>query len=127
MSRNTRLAGGRKHSGKLAGAARAGGVRTKRPLLIEGLEDWVRPSGPPALPAPAAQSRVVGGHGTVEGGAARVGFTHASDHLGQGVTYSYDFDARGTFEVTGSAAATAAVPSALTADGPKTVDVRGRL
>ena len=87
------------------------------------------PQLPPIVPPPAAlPSGTLGTSGPVtEGGTATVGFTQVSDPLGQAVTYSFDFGNDGTFEVTGSTAATIAVPTALTADGPQSVAVRGRV
>ena len=73
-------------------------------------------------------SATFGTSGTVVGGgAASVNFTQVTDPLGQAVTYSYDFNNDGTFEVAGSPSATAAVPAGLTADGPRAVAVRGRV
>jgi 6-phosphogluconolactonase (cycloisomerase 2 family) len=44
-----------------------------------------------------------------------------------GFTYSYDFGNTGTFEITRSSSPTAGVPSALLADGPASLVVRGRI
>lgn len=63
-----------------------------------------------------------------EGSTATVAFTDQAD-AGPGArfTYSYDFDGDGTFDVVDSASATAEVPADLTADGPATVTVTGRI
>ena len=70
----------------------------------------------------------------VEGGSAQVTFSGVTDpsaaDAAAGVRYAYDFDDDGTFDVGGSTYATAvtsasaAVPAALTADGPATRTVR---
>jgi hypothetical protein len=61
-----------------------------------------------------------------EGGTATVSFSAQAGGSG-GYTYSYDFGNTGTFQVTGSASASAAVPASLLAEGPATVTVRGRI
>jgi PKD repeat protein len=81
---------------------------------------------PPAAPPPP--SAVFGDSGsTLEGGSATVAFTQVTDPLGRGVTYSYDFNNDGTYEVTGSPNASAPVPAAFLADGTRTNTVRGRV
>ena len=44
-----------------------------------------------------------------------------------GFTYSYDFNNDGTFEISGSASASATVPASFLADGPGSRTVRGRI
>jgi PKD repeat protein len=61
-----------------------------------------------------------------EGSAGSVSFANASGGSG-GYLYSYDFNNDGTFEVSGSANATASVPAAFLADGPAARTVRGRI
>src|SRR5262245_28087763 len=82
-------------------------------------------SGAGSVGAPTA---VFGNSGPVsEGGSASVSFTQVQNPAGTGVTYSYDFDNNGQFEITGSANASANVPSNMLADGPRTLTVRGRV
>ncbi|TDE95979.1 PKD domain-containing protein [Occultella glacieicola] len=63
-----------------------------------------------------------------EGDTATVTFTDPVDAApGATFTYSFDIDGDGTFDVVDSADPTAEVPAALTADGPATVTVAGRI
>src|SRR5262249_37023427 len=61
-----------------------------------------------------------------EGSTGSVSFTNVTGGSG-GYTYSYDFNNDGTFEVTGSASASATVPASFLDDGPSTPYVRGRV
>jgi hypothetical protein len=61
-----------------------------------------------------------------EGSAATVTFSAQAGGTG-GYTYSYDFGNTGTFQISGSTSASAAVPASLLAEGPATVTVRGRI
>jgi hypothetical protein len=84
------------------------------------------PASPPVITGPPAGT--FGNSGPVgEGGSATAQFTGVSDPLRQAVTYSFDFGNDGTFDLTGSSSASAPVPAALVADGPKSVVVRGRI
>ncbi len=85
-------------------------------------------SPPPASPPVSPPSGTFGNSGNVvEGGSATVSFTQISDPLGQGLTYSYDFNNDGTYDVVNSSNPTVTVPSQYTADGPFTSTIRGRI
>ena len=65
-----------------------------------------------------------------EGSTATVTFSGQSDPSAQdlaALTYSYDFDDDGTFEVVDSASDSAVVPASFIADGPATYTIRGRV
>jgi hypothetical protein len=81
----------------------------------------------------AAPSGTLAGQTVAEGSAATIGLTGVTDaaaDVAAGLRYAYDFDADGTYDVgsttyaTASTATTAALPAALTADGPAVRDVR---
>jgi LPXTG-motif cell wall-anchored protein len=79
-----------------------------------------------------APTATIGNNGPVaEGSTATVTFTGQSDpstaDVGAGFAYSYDFDNNGTFEITGSASASATVPASFLDHGPSTRTVRGRI
>lgn len=78
--------------------------------------------------APASPPTAFFGNGgaVAEGSAGSVSFSSASGGSG-GYTYSYDFDNNGTFEITGSASASAAVPASYLDDGPGSRVVHGRI
>ncbi|HEY1380164.1 MAG TPA: PKD domain-containing protein, partial [Gemmataceae bacterium] len=72
-------------------------------------------------------SGTFGNAGSVaEGGTGAVSFANVTGGTGP-YTYGYDFNNDGTFEVTGSAQASAAVPASYLADGPSARTVRGRV
>jgi hypothetical protein len=66
-----------------------------------------------------------------EGSSGTVGFSGQSDPSSAdnaaGFYYAYDFDNDGTFEVTNSTSASAAVPASFLDDGPGSLTVRGRI
>ncbi len=57
---------------------------------------------------------------------AQVKFTNPTGGSG-GYTYSYDWGDTGTFEISGSASATATIPESYVDNGPATLVVRGRI
>src|SRR5262249_48269304 len=73
----------------------------------------------------------LGGATLGEGQSATVTFNGASDPSADdtltGFLYSYDFDNNGSFEVSNSTQSSAAVPAQLTADGPGSFTVHGRI
>jgi PKD repeat protein len=87
------------------------------------------PGGPPSLSnAQLWPSATFTNSGPVnEGGSATASFTNVSDPAGAGVSYSYDFNNDGVFEIKDTPNASASVPSSLLADGPKTLAIRGRV
>ncbi|MFO7908238.1 MAG: PKD domain-containing protein [Pirellulaceae bacterium] len=79
-----------------------------------------------------APSATLSNNGPVdEGSTAEVNFSDqydpSSSDFQKGFTYFYDFDNDGTFEIDGSAEASAVVPAQYLADGPDTRTVAGRI
>ena len=79
-----------------------------------------------------APTASLGNNGPIaEGSTGTVTFSGQADaspaDVTAGFTYNYDFDNNGTFEITGSASASATVPAAYLADGPGSRTVRGRI
>src|SRR5262249_38029437 len=54
-------------------------------------------------------------------------FDPSIDDTAAGFTYSYDFNNDGIFEVPGSSSSGVVLPASLTADGPTSFTVRGRI
>jgi PKD repeat protein len=81
----------------------------------------------PAWGGPTPHAVFSGPASASEGTAtATVAFSNVSGGSG-GYGYSYDFDNDGTFEVSGSNSASAAVPESYLDDGPSTREVHGRV
>ncbi len=82
---------------------------------------------PPHLPPPTGvpPTAILTNNGPVfEGSFATVNFTAAS---GSGLTYSYDFNNDGTFEIANSADASIDVPGSYFQSGPATATIRARV
>ena len=76
----------------------------------------------------ALPNATFGGPSSVNEGTttAMVSFSNPAGGSG-GYTYSYDFNNSGSFEITGSSSASAAIPESYVDDGPATLVVHGRI
>ena len=106
------------------------------PVLIANATDSDNATGPftsqPVHVNNVAPTASLANNGPIaEGSSGTVTFSGQADASSvdqtAGFTYSYDFDNNGTFEIAGSASASATVPAAYLADGPGSRTVRGRI